>query len=350
VWSGKTIKVGVLVPISGANKHYAEQSLAGLKAAAKMQTYLKNGDKIEFVIADTKSDVAYTRKALYDLKAQGVKAIISFLGSDETLAIGQPLRQNKIPFLVTLATNDDIPSMNEHIAQVCFDNNMQSLVAAHYIKDEKLVTHIGIIYNRANHYSYALAKEFKRYYKSIGGSIDFYTSIKDKDSVKKILKKKHLEAKVLYNTTSAATTLKILKIIKHSSWDLQVLSGDGLLSSVMALDKTNISRLDGLYVTEHYAHNVLKSKERKHLEKLLQKNGYRESSYAFLAYDSYMLLQNALDKCESYKGECITQEIRNSDVINGASGNFSMINAKARREIYIDKIHNGKLYKEIVTY
>ena len=348
--SGKSVKIGILAPLSGKDKRYSLQSLAGINAALKMSPYLKNGDKIEFVIADTKSDITATRKALFDLKAHNVKSIISFLGSDGLLEVSSTLKQNNIPILVTLATNDNIPHLAKNIAQVCFDNNMQSLVAAHYIKDEKLITHVGVLYDRSNHYSFALAKQFKKYYKSIGGTIDFYTNVKNEAEVKKIIKQKSEDTEFIYNTTSAATTLKLLQIIKHMSWDIDVLSGDGLLSSVIDLKKRHVSRLEGLYVTEHYAHNVLKSKKRMQLEKLLNKDGYKESSYAFLAYDGYQLLQDALNKCKNYEIKCITQEIRNSDVVNGSSGNFSMINAKARREVYIDKIHNGKLYKEIVTY
>ena len=348
--SGKSVKIGILASFSGTDKKYFHQSLAGLEAALKMSPYLENGDKIELLIVDTKSSVSETRKALYELKSKDVKTIISFLGSDATLEISNTLSQNKIPMIVTLATNDSIPTIAPNIAQVCFDNDMQSLVAAHYIKDEKLITHVGIIYNRSNHYSYALAKRFKKYYKAIGGNVDFYTSVKDDENVNKIIKQKNLPTKFLYNTTSATTTLDILKVIRHRSWDLEVLSGDGLLSSVMDLEKAHISRLEGLYVTEHYAHNVLKSKQRIKLEKLLKKGGANGSSYAFLAYDGYQLLQSALNKCTDYETQCITQHIRNSEIIQGSSGNFSMINAKARREVYINKIHNGKLYKEIVTY
>jgi len=348
--SGKSVKIGVLVPKTGKNKRFSKQSLAGLKAALKMQPYLKNGDKIELIILDTKSHIVTIREAFYKLNAKKVKSIISFMGSDSTMAAASFFKANTIPLVVTLATNDNIVKLAPNISQVCFDNNMQSLVAAHYIKDEKFLTHAGIIYDRSNHYSHALAKEFKKYYKAIGGHINFYISITKKSEIKKLKREKMDATQILYNTTDAKITLKILELIEKKSWSVDIVSADGLLSSARAIYKGDISKFDGLYVTEHYASNVLKSKQRKVLEKYLKEDGFEESSYAFLAYDGYMLLQDALNSCTNYTHACINKNLQNSGVINGAIGNFSIINAKVRREVYVDKIKNAKLYKEIVTY
>jgi len=348
--NGKIVKIGVLVPLSGKNKRFSQQSLDGLLAAKKMQAYLENGTEIKFIVADTQSDIGETRKAFYSLVKQDVKVIISLMGSDKTIEMQAVLEANKIPLIVSLATDNKITNLANNISQVCFTNNIQALVAAHYIRDEKLISNVGIVYDRSNHYSYSLAKEFKKYYESIGGTVDFYMNVKNVKEVEKLKKKQYLSTSILYNTTDIATTLEILKFMKKKYPDMEYISGDGLLSSVMALKSFDKTLLNGVYVTEHYAHNIQKNKRRKHLEKLLKRDGYSESSYAFLAYDSYMLLYKALNRCENLDLVCINNHLQNSETIHGASGNFTMHHGVSKRKVFIDKIENMKLYKEIVTY
>ncbi len=350
VKNGKTVQIGILVPLSGKNKRFSKQSLAGLNAARDMQTYLKDGTEIQFIILDTKSDLSEARKMFYALKKQKVKAIISLMGSDMMLAMHSIFQENHIPIIVTLATDNQIVNLSDTISQVCFTNKTQALVAAHYLRDEKLLSNAAIIYDRSNHYSYALAKEFKKYYQSIGGKVDFYLSINTPKELNKFKNQKNITSDALYITSNVITTLDIIKMMKKVSPRLKYISGDGLLSSTKALDKVDASILDGVYVTEHYASNGKKDKKIRDLEKLLHKEGYDESSYAFLAYDSYLLLQSALNQCKNLKNQCINNSLRNSMIIHGSSGNFNIRHGEAQRRVFVDKIENMKLYKEIVTY
>jgi ABC-type branched-subunit amino acid transport system substrate-binding protein len=350
VKNGKTIQIGVLVPLSGKNKRFSQQSLAGLNAAKDMQTYLRDGTAVEFIILDTKSDLSEARKVFYTLKKQKVKAIISLMGSDMMLAMHSVFQENKIPVIVTLATDNKIVNLSDNIAQVCFTNKMQALVAAHYLRDEILLSNAAIIYDRSNHYSYALAKEFKKYYQSIGGKVDYYLSINTPKELNKFKNQKNIGTDTLYITTNVVMTLDIIKIMKQKFPRLKYISGDGLLSSAKALDKVDGSILDGVYVTEHYALNGKKDKKIKDLEKTLHKEGYDESSYAFLAYDGYLLLYSALNQCKDLKTQCINNSLQNSEIIHGSSGNFNIRDGEAQRRIFVDKIQDMKLYKEIVTY
>jgi hypothetical protein len=82
----------------------------------------------------------------------------------------------------------------------------------------------------------------------------------------------------------------------------------------------------------------------------LEKNGFKESSYAFLSYDSYQLLVSALNSCSEYNKECINAIFKNSEIIYSALDDFSMINSKVKREIYVDKIKDSSLFEDVVIY
>lgn len=350
--SGKSVTIGILAPISAKNSAFAQQSLAGIKAAQAMQPYLSNGDAVQFLVQNSAPDNDAVKKALETFKKNKVQAILSFMGSEKMIEASTLFKKNDIPLIVTLATNNNITQLAHNITQVCFDNHMQAIVAAHFIKDEKFLNNVGILYNMNNNYSHSLAKEFKHTFENLGGKVLFYANFKPEEPVKNLNFLKNKQIDILYNVTNIETTIKILKKLKKEHLDIPILSADGLLSSAYSFKPSELAYFDNIYVTEHYAYDVKKSKERKEFEKLLKKKTYKESSYAFLAYDSYALLHKALSTCidYSYDEQCINNHLQNSGVIQGISGNFTIINAKAHREMYIDKIKDAHLYKETIVY
>ncbi len=343
--SGKTIKIGILAPLTGDSVRLGHQSIIGIEAANKIKKYLKNGDEIVFEIIDTKSNIQSAKYAFKQLVKSDVKVIFSFMGSTEMVALKSSFNKAKIPIISTLATNNNITSRNGYVAQVCIDNYTQVLVASHYIKDEKFIDNIGVVYDKRSVYSNSLAREFKKEYSFIGGKVDFFIDISDDNGLEEFKKFDKKNIKILFNATDAELTTKIINMQNNK---FEILGADGLYSGALELDKTSLFK--GISVIEHYAHNVDKSKDRKRFEKLLNKENFKESSFAFLAYDGYSLLTYALEHCESYEKKCINKVLHNSKIITGIAGNFSMINAKAKREVYIDKIEDSILKKEIIIY
>ena len=350
--SGKSITIGILAPISAKNSAYAQQSLAGIKAAQTLKPYLKNGDAIRFLVQNSAPNTQAVQKALDAFKKNKAKVVLSFMGSENMVDATTLFKKNDIPIIVTLATNNNITKLAPNITQVCFDNHMQAIVAAHFIKDEKLFNNVGILYNMSNNYSHSLAKEFKHTFKKLDGNILFYTNFKRIDPLKNLDFIKNKKIDILYNVTNAETTIKVLKKLKKEHINIPILSTDGLLSSAYTFKPADLKYFNNMYITEHYAYDVKKSKERKEFEKLLKKKTYQESSYAFLAYDSYALLHKSLSECidYNYNEQCINNHLQNSGVIKGISGNFTIKNAKAHREMYIDKIEDTHLYKETIVY
>lgn len=348
--SGKVVKVGVLVPLSGENKRYGYQSLLGLKAALSMQKYLKNGDKVVLEIIDTKSDLEVSLKALSKLRVKNVSVIFSLMGSPNMSKMVNKFKHYKIPTISTLASNDNIIIEDGFISQVCMDNKTQAIVSAHYIRDERLKQHVGIIYDSKNIYFSTLAIEFKKYFRTLGGKVDFFIDVSSISGLKEFEKVRSKEISMLFNATDAKTSLNIFKIIKKTDQKYEILGTDGLLSSALDVGKDDLEYYENIYVADHYAHNVNSTDNRKKLENKLDKYGFKESSYAFLSYDGYQLLMYSLNNCPQYSSACINFVMQDSDLIKGVSGNFSMIDAKVKREVYIDKIQNSILHKEVVIY
>jgi ABC-type branched-subunit amino acid transport system substrate-binding protein len=65
--SGKTIKVGIIAPFTGANRAKGDEGLKGIKTAIQQAPYLQNGDAIELVLEDDRDDPELSLKALKKL-------------------------------------------------------------------------------------------------------------------------------------------------------------------------------------------------------------------------------------------------------------------------------------------
>jgi len=348
--SGKVVKIGVLAPLSGDDKRFGKQSLFGIKSANEHKQYLNNGDEIVFEIIDTKTNYIYAKKALESLKNKNIKAVLSFEGSDSMISLSKKLKNFKIPMLVSIATNNEITKLNSYITQVCMSNDSEAIVASHYLKDEKLIHNVGVLYDSTNRYSTQLSKGFIEYFEKLTGTIVFEIDISSNGGLDefKNVDKKNVE--MIFNALDARLSYDILKILKKQNDSIEILGTDGLFSDILEYYKDDVSFFDGISVIEHYTNEEDVSEKAEKLKQYLNKYNLKESSFAFLAYDSYELLYYALNTCEDYKPECINTMLQNSDVIEGIHGNFNIIDAKSKREIYVNKIQNEKLVKEIVTY
>ena len=335
--SGKKIYIRILASLSGNKQQFAHQSLLGMKTANKMKKYLSNGDEIALHVEDTKTKKESFIKALN--KIDKSKIIVTFEGSNTLLNLKENLLKVKIPIISTLATNNKITSLNQNMIQVCMDNNTQALVAAHFVKDEKFINHVGIIYDKTNKYSSELAKQFNDVYTSIGGNTNFIYDISTPDDFEKFKAEDKSKINLLYSVVNAQQEVVIVKLLKEQNVQIDILSTDGLFNNALENEKDNIALFDGTYVIEHYSHKKLKNKHYQILQ---------DSSHAFLAYDAYQLIYYALDNCVEYDKECISSILKNSAIVKGISGNFSMVNSKAKREVYVDKIEGTKLVKVIV--
>ena len=81
--TGKPVKVGVIGPLSGPDKEWGANGLAGIKTALKLQPLLNNGSKIELVIKDDQNNPELTRQALAKLAEDDVLIMLSDHGFEK---------------------------------------------------------------------------------------------------------------------------------------------------------------------------------------------------------------------------------------------------------------------------
>lgn len=109
-----TLKIGVLVPLTGNNAADGSRMLRSHELAAKQINDaggLKNlgGAKVELLVADTQSKPEVSRSETEKLINRGnVAAMIGALGSATTIPAMQVAERAKIPFMISTAVADNL--------------------------------------------------------------------------------------------------------------------------------------------------------------------------------------------------------------------------------------------------
>jgi branched-chain amino acid transport system substrate-binding protein len=342
--SGKTIKVGVIAPLSGAFLAYGKEGLKGMQTAMQLQPYLQNGSRIEMIVENDKNDPALTVKLLKKLvEKDKASAIIAFSGSNPVLEMAKIADEYKTPVLAALATHPDITKHNEYISQLCSDNDFQGIVAALFVRDELLIDKAAVFRNPNSAYSSHLASEFENKFKSIGGEITDKISLTEEtgDLSKAIKNAQDNTPELLYLPLSAKDVVRIIREVRKLGWNPQIMGSDGLISTMLAQHKEELGLVDGMLAIDFFAHGMpLTSFGKKARENFRG----APTVFAGLGVEAHSILLNAMDRCSDLANrECINKEIRSTTNFIGIMGNITIgPNGKAQRPLCINSIKRGR--------
>ena len=355
--SGKTIKIGLIAPLSGPDQTQGKEALRGMEFAMLFQPLLTNGDRVEMVTADDKNDPALSVQLLKKIVEEDkVSAIITFSGSDPLLAMAKVADENKTPILAAIATHPDITKNNDFISQLCFDDNFQGTAAALFVRDELLIDKAAVFYNPTSAYSSHLASEFERKFQSIGGEItDTIRLTEETADLYKIIKRVYDHSpELLYLPIRIENVLHIVREVRDLRWTPQMMGSDGLLSGMIKQHQEELDLVEDMLAIDLFAHGMPltpfgKKARKAYRETYKGKQRVSSTTFSALAVEGYVLLLDAMNRCYgTVERECINAQIRLTYNFEGLTGNISIgPDGKAERPLYINSIQNG-LSKYIV--
>jgi len=349
--SGKTIKIGLIAPLSGPEDIKGKEGLRGIQFAMRMQPYLQNGDRIEVVTEDDKNNPALAAQSLRNLVQKNkISAIITFSTSDPVLAMAKVADNYKTPILAAIATHPDITAHSGFISQLCFDDQFQGTTAALFVRDELLIDTVAVFSNPRNAYSRYLAARFESKFKSIGGEITDWIRLTEEpaDLPKKIKRVHEHKPELIYLPIGANDVLHIIRELRNLRWKPQMMGSDGLISTMLAQHKQELHLLDGMLAIDFFAHVMPLTafgEEVKEAYEDMYRGKFRGAStaYSLLGVEGYALLLDAMNRCnDPADRECLNNQIRSTDNFTGFIGNITIgSDGKAQRPLCINSIRNG---------
>ena len=166
------IKIGVVLPLSGALSGYGQPSQKGLDIIQAITPTLKNGDTIKLIVIDDKSDKVEAANAMQRLvSSDKVDAVIGEVTSSNTLAMTKIADDSKTPLVSSTATNDRVTRNHPYVSRVCFSDSFQGVVGANLASRDLKAKTAAIVFDSSNDYSVGLAKAFRTQFLKNGGTI-----------------------------------------------------------------------------------------------------------------------------------------------------------------------------------
>ncbi len=167
-----TVKIGHLLPISGALSPYSEGFRNGVRLAVSQVNDKGglSGWKFELIEEDDGTDATKAAEATRKLiDVDGVKVIVGSYASSCTMAAAPICEQNKVVLISPASTSPAVSDAGEYIFRVVPSDQLQGIAIGQLALQKGYKTAGLIVIN--NQYGIGLEQVFKGVFESGGGSI-----------------------------------------------------------------------------------------------------------------------------------------------------------------------------------
>ena len=352
--SGKVITVGVIAPLSGESKTIGLKALEGLQAAQSIHPLTAKGDRIKLIVRDNKSYEGKAAALVSELaEEQKVNAIIILTTSDSVLTMTYVINRLNIPTVVAIASHETITEKSSYISRVCMSNAEQGRIAAYFAHDELLFEKAAVFYNAGSAYSNSLARFFQKEFENTGGEVvgKITSDLIDSNFKRELLTLQQKGVELLYTSVKGAKAIRLLQLREKLDWDVTIIGSDGLLNSLQEHGLEEMGLAEGVFVTENYADDAMLTIEEKRLNHYMDAKQIDLNTHSYLAYESYLLLLEALSECTDNCGsDELNARLRNQKSFSGIDGRISVKEGEVQRPIYINRIHKGRMSMLLKVY
>ena len=353
--SGKTVKIGVIAPLSGLDEDIGKSGLEGIEVALSVQPYLGNGDKIELVVEDDKSLPDETVDAFDRLQKQDVVGVLLLSRSGSALHMLKKSRWMKTPVVMTIATHPQLMDYSPYVTQLSFDDAFQGSVAAMFMRDELLLERALVVSSSEDAHSTFLAEKFIAQFESTHGVVVEHLVLSGPDILlhNPLKSAKSRRVQLIYAPIQAESILSISKILQELSWEPVVMTSDGLLSEMLLNHKDELPMIDGMLATDMYSSMLVKTQFGEDVEDAFYaQKRKRGSTFTILGSEGVVVLMNALSMAAPpYDAKEVQDSLGKIRNFEGFSGTLSIgEDGKAIRPVYVNVIKGDKLELVVKVY
>lgn len=330
--TGSTIKVGVNLELSGPVASYGQSLADGLELGVKeINKKGINGQKIELVKVDNKSDASEATNAAIKLISQNkVAAIVGPATSTNTLAEVQVATDNKVPVITPSGTSPDITVKNgkvqDYVFRTCFIDPFQGTVAANFAVNNLKLKKAATLIDSSSDYSKGLAASFKQSLTKNGGSVvseEAYVA-KDTDFHATLTRIKAANPDFIYLPGYYEEAGLIVKQAREVGINQPIIGGDGWDSpKLVAL--AGAKALNNTYSTNHYSSKDNDPKVQAFVKAFkAAHNGKSPDTFNALGYDTAYLLADAIKRAGSADPQKIQKALASTSNLTLVTGNLKL--------------------------
>jgi branched-chain amino acid transport system substrate-binding protein len=290
------IKIGAILPISGAISAYGVQTRDAIQLAFD-QVNAKGGvlgKKLVLIAEDDENVPDKTVNAFKKLTSQdGVKVIIGGLTSKCTLAITAQAQAAKIVLISPTATNDKVTDAGDYIFRACYKDSFQGEVVAKFAATTLKAKVGAVIYDNTNDYSKGLDKSFEAAFAKNGGKIALSVAYSngDSDFSAQLTKIKGAKPDVIFIPDYYSTVALIAQQARDLGIKAVLLGGDGWDE----ITNNAGDEVVGCFYSNHYSTDANDKEVKDFISAFSAKfNGTIPNALAALGYDCGNIVADAI--------------------------------------------------------
>lgn len=355
--SGDVIKIGVFMPLTGANAAGGELEIEGIKLANELYPEVL-GKKVELVIVDNKSDKQEAANAVTRLiEKDKVPAIIGTYGSSLAMAAGNVVKEAKIPTIGTSCTNPQVTLNNPYYFRVAFIDPFQGKVMAHYAYEKLGARKVALVQEISNDYSVGLIKFFTEEFKNLTGDENcivetgnYQTGDTDFSAILTSIKGKNPDA--IFAPGNYTESAMLIKQARDLGVDVPFMGCDTW--EVNEFIEIGASAVEGAVLSTFFSEEYAITKEG---EKFLAEYAKRypdkpAAALTALGYDAYILMIDAIERAGSTDSEAIRDAVAVTENFEGAAGNVTLDeNGDAVKDAIIKVVKDGEFrYLDFISF
>ncbi len=327
------VKIGIILPISGAIATFGQENANGLKLAMNKISKTSK-EKLTLFIEDDKSEAIEATNAIRKLlNVNKVSVVIGEVTSSNTLAMAPIAQENKVPLFSPAATNVKVTQVGNFISRACFTDDFQGIVMAKFAVNVLKKKKGLIIIDNSSDYSKGLGAAFKTEYLKMGGKLvtdEELTYVqKDMDFNTLIRKIKRADPDVIFLPGYYQEVGLIIKQARALGITAPFLGGDGWDSP--KLFEIAGPSIKGNYISSHFAPDDKDPKVQAFVKDYERAYKVKPGAMAALGYDAIGIVADAISRAKSTKPEDINAAILATKNFPGVTG-----------LITIDKNRNSK--------
>jgi branched-chain amino acid transport system substrate-binding protein len=340
------IKIGEIDPLTGGVSQYGIGCHQGFLLAIDEINASGGvlGSKLQLISEDTLSKAGQSSTAIRKLITQDqVVAVLGDATSSASLEAGTVAQAEKVPMITPTATNPRITEIGDFIFRVCFLDEFQGRLLAHFAHDKLNARKIAIMTDVKQDYSVDLARFFKEEFTRLGGTIVREQSYSSGDtdfraqlSTIRAVKPDAVCVPGYYPEASI-----MLKQARSVGLSMPFLGCDGWANQ--SLIDVGGKAVDGCYFTNHFSPDDPSPAVQNFVRIFKEKYGVTPDTFAALGYDAARLLADAIKRAGSPDRLAIRNALAQTSDFEAVTGKISIdANRNASKAGVIVTVKEGK--------
>jgi branched-chain amino acid transport system substrate-binding protein len=329
----RSVKVGVLDPVSGVWTNVGTSIKSGIEFATKESA--ADGLTVTYIYKDTNCEAAKAEQAAKELVSEGVIAIIGDLCSGSTLAAVPIAAAAHIPVVSATSTNPKLTGSSPYFSRTIPSDALSSQFTADLFYKKAKFTKLAIIHSDDT-YGVGLNDAVKAAFEKQGGSVVTSQSFKNESTnvSTQMDAIKTANPDALYIVTSSSVTwIKIMQSLKDMGLTFPVYSSESLKDLTFIKDAGGLA--EGMFII------AVSDGTAAYVEKYQGAYGEDPGLYNAQAYDAARTVIEALNS-GAKAGEEMRAAIRSAS-FDGASGHIKFDqNGDVSANFSVFKVVNGK--------